>query len=47
MLKSLGYLHINIILDSLLPESYSVTIVHVDYVNYCLIKTVSIISLSN
>ena len=46
MLKSIGYLHINNILDSLLPESHSVTSFHVDHVEYCLIKTVSMLSYS-
>ena len=40
VLKSLGYLHINIIEDSSKSESHSVTSVHVHYVEYCLIKTV-------
>ena len=47
VLKSLGYLHINIILDSSYSVSHSVTIVHVDYIEYCPIKTVSLLSLSN
>ena len=40
VLKSLGYLHINIIWDSSKSESHSVNSVHVHYVEYCLIKTV-------
>ena len=37
VIKSLGYLHINIILDSSKSKSYSVTSVNVYYVEYCLI----------
>ena len=34
-------------LDSSYSVSHSVTIVHVDYIEYCQIKTVSMLSLSN
>ena len=47
MHKTLGYLHIIIILDSSKSKSHSVTSVHVDYVEHCLINMVSMLLLSN
>ena len=47
MLKSVGYLHINIIWDSSKSKSHQVTSDHVDYIEYCLINMVSMLSLSN
>ena len=47
MLNSVGYLHINIIWDSSKSKSHLVTSVQVDYVEYCLIEMVSMLSLSN
>ena len=47
VLKSLCYLHVNIIFDSSKHETHSVTSVNVYYVEYCLIIMVSILSLSN
>ena len=47
MLRSLCYFYINIVQDSSYSESHSVTSVHVDYVDYCLINMVSMFSLSN
>ena len=46
MLNSVGYLHINIISDYSKSKSHLVTSVHVDYVEYCLMKTVSMLSFS-
>ena len=47
MLKFLCYLHINIFYNSSKSESHSVTSINYYYVDYCLIKTVSMLSLFN